>query len=146
MENLKNTLLLTDKQVLKTAIATVLVSKVIKEVSYNKEHYTDMLKLDFKSHFIDKNYGLHYWDLAPEIGYWLCDMYEKLNVSYEKIFNMLNMEKTFSIAYSPLQVKYVVEYIKKYGNEYKNINKITEKELMTPLSDQEKQKIKLLFK
>jgi hypothetical protein len=146
MENLKNTLLLTDTSVLKTAIATVLLSKVVKEVSYNKEHYTDILKLDFKSYSIDKNYGLHYWDLAPEIGYWLCDIYEELNMPYEKIFNILNMEKTFSITHSPLQVKYVVEYIKKYGNEYKKINKITKQELMNPLSDQEKQKIKLLFK
>lgn len=145
MEQLKSTLLLTDKRVLKTAIGAVTISKAIEHIGRNRDHYVDMLKLDFKSYNVAKNYGLHYWDLDPSIGYRLCEIYEELNTSYEKIFNMLNMENNFSISHTPLEVKYVFEYVRKYKTNYKKSNTISKDEILKPLTDKEKKIVSKIF-
>ena len=133
MENLKNTLLLTDKTVLKTAIVTVLLSKVVKNLTTNRDFYSDVFKFNSRKCDVEKTYSLNPEDLDPSVGAFLADVYTDLKMSYKDIFKKLNMTSTFNTEYIPLEVKFVKEYIKKYGKVFNAKNKITKQELLRPL-------------
>lgn len=145
MEKLRDTLLLTDKGVLKAAVVAVLSAKLFKNLTTNKDFYFDVFKFNTKNYNTDKKYGLNPEDLDPAVGDFLSDVYSKLNLAYKKIFEKLNLIPTFNTSHIPLEVKWVHEYKKKYGNTYNSKNKITTRELLQPLSESEKNTVRLKF-
>lgn len=132
---------------IKTTVKTVALAAVVghaeKHVSNNFDFYTDFAKFNFlknsPSKKLEKQLHVNFGNLPKEAEKTISAAKEKLKEKkISRIFRILGIVETETNKFSPLEAKWVFEYFKKYRTwEYHRYNKISIKELLSPLSTQE---------
>lgn len=127
-----------------SGIATVLG----KEYSDNHKHYNDAFSFNFCNGFPEKTYKkLFFYDLPEDIKKLVAKAYTQLmDKTNAELYAGLGLASSVGNSNSPLETKYVYNYFKKYGTlDYKQENKVSVNELMTPLSKGEQLEYSKMF-
>ena len=122
----------------------------MEEYKLNRDYYHDLIKFNFFNNVKqNKSYkAINPGDLPPEVAKRLNILYDGKfkDISIDEIYTQLNLEKTDTNMYCPLETKYVFEYCEKYGTfEYSSNNIVEEDRLLSPLTAKQREKYKQLF-
>jgi hypothetical protein len=133
-----------NKDLGKTAVTAVLADRFADHVDNNLEYYKDVIRYTFFNSIDSKakKYPkVHFSDLPASVTAQVNEI-QKQYLQYltiDDIFSKLNIPKTASNKFSPLQGKYVYHYRKMYGtSDFCEEKHVSSDLLRTPLSDAER--------
>jgi hypothetical protein len=122
------------------AIASVILSKMLKVVSLNHKFASDFIQFNYKKkvNYNDSSYkNLRPSNLPCNVRNDVRKYYNKFpNLNTTQVGKKLNLPET--VGNLPLEHKWFFAYYKKYGSTYIENNSVNLEELLTPLSDHEK--------
>lgn len=130
-----------NRDLAKTVVVTNITGRLASHVEDNLEYYKDVIRYTFFNSIDpgDKRYPtLHFSDLPPKV----LTQINKIQKTYlqqhtvDGLFELLNIPKTSTNKFSPLQGKYVYHYKKTYNTlKYCEENDVSDDLLLAPFND-----------
>ncbi len=129
------------------AVASIILNKAFKLILLNSSFASDFINFNFKNknNFEQENYiNLRPTDLPYEIRNKVRKLYAAFpGINTSQIKEKLNLPGDAGIL--PIEYKWFFNYYSKYGGRFNKYNIISDEELLTPLTDSEKNELQHLI-
>lgn len=133
---------LSNKNILKSAVAVTTAKAVLNEYADNASFYKDLVKFNLGNReVVEKDYKYVYFhDLPPVVEKTIARGYRALkDCSMAQIYKKLNLSSSTTNKSSPIETKWVYHYRVMYGTDiYSSENQVNDATLLKPLTDAQK--------